>query len=158
MKTECPHCRQAVEIAEENANREVQCPACQKEFTASGMHVCPDCSLANPAQAAVCCRCRYAFSRPSNRRYEPSSMFTALRRYVDFSGRSTRREYWLFALLTFLVLGVCFFLPLLTKSAEVIVSGMLLGDLFFLGVLVPSIAVAVRRLHDIGYKIGRAHV
>ncbi|PPC94807.1 MAG: hypothetical protein CTY33_02650 [Methylotenera sp.] len=59
-------------------------------------------------------------------------------KYADFSGRAKRPEFWWFALFTFLasmILGV--------------VSSMLSG-LFSLAVIVPSLAVGARRLHDIG--------
>ena len=57
--------------------------------------------------------------------------------YVNFQGRAQRSEFWWFALFTFVVavlLGV--------------VSDVLAG-LFSLGVLLPTIGVAVRRLHDV---------
>ena len=57
-------------------------------------------------------------------------------RYFDFSGRATRSEYWWFFL--FLVLG-----GLLGVVLSPIASG-----LFTLATLVPSTAVATRRLHD----------
>ena len=59
-------------------------------------------------------------------------------KYADFSGRAKRPEFWWFILFTFLasmILGV--------------VSTMLSG-LFSLAVIVPSLAVGARRLHDIG--------
>ena len=60
------------------------------------------------------------------------SIKTCFSKYVTFSGRATRSEYWWFALLCFIV-GI---IPLVN----------LLGLLLFL----PSVAVAVRRLHDVG--------
>jgi len=57
-------------------------------------------------------------------------------KYADFNGRAKRPEFWWFVLFTFLVsLG-------LSMVSET-VSG-----LFSLAVLVPSIAVGARRLHD----------
>jgi len=72
-----------------------------------------------------------------------------LKRYTDFSGRSRRKEYWFF------VLGV-FIVAIVLSILEGIVglSGMIGGAygpltaLFFLGIIVPSIAVQVRRFHD----------
>ena len=72
-----------------------------------------------------------------------------LKRYTDFQGRSRRKEYWFF------VLGV-FVVAILLSIVEGIagLSGMIAGAygpltaLFFLGILVPSIAVQVRRFHD----------
>lgn len=66
-----------------------------------------------------------------------------LKKYADFNGRARRREYWSFALVSFLV-----------SIALSIVDGMLgtafLASIYGLAVLLPGIAVTVRRLHDIG--------
>nr|WP_246252396.1 DUF805 domain-containing protein [Sulfitobacter algicola] len=66
---------------------------------------------------------------------------TCLSKYVDFSGRARRSEYWFFYLFTFLV-GI----------VGAIIDGVL-GTGFFnliatLAFLLPSIAAGVRRLHD----------
>jgi uncharacterized membrane protein YhaH (DUF805 family) len=63
---------------------------------------------------------------------------TCLTKYADFSGRAARPEFWWFMLAQFVV-GVILNM----------VSGML-GGLFSLALLVPSLAVGARRLHDIG--------
>ena len=82
-------------------------------------------------------------------------MFAPLKRYFDFQGRSRRSEYWLFYLLTTLV-TVGLYLPLMAlgmdsetgePNAMVGLVGLLLG-LVWLGFFIPSLAVAVRRLHD----------
>ena len=60
-------------------------------------------------------------------------------KYVGFEGRATRSEYWwwvLFAILVSFVLGML--------RLE------LVNALFSLAILLPSIAVGARRLHDIG--------
>jgi uncharacterized membrane protein YhaH (DUF805 family) len=66
------------------------------------------------------------------------SIKVCLNKYVDFSGRAGRPEYWWFALFVFLgnfVLSyVSFWLSLL----------------FVLGMLLPQLAAATRRLHDTG--------
>lgn len=61
--------------------------------------------------------------------------------YADFSGRSTRAEYWWIVLFNMIINAVAAFLP----------DGLswIMG-LYSLATLVPGIAVAVRRLHDIG--------
>jgi len=65
------------------------------------------------------------------------------KRYVDFQGRSPRSEYWwfvLFILIVYIVgLGLTMAVPFL---------GILLL-IFYLGSLLPMIAVAIRRLHDL---------
>jgi uncharacterized membrane protein YhaH (DUF805 family) len=88
-------------------------------------------------------------------------MILPLRRYAQFSGRSRRKEYWMFALFNVLVAsalvalgGMLFGLDAAQLEETpaglgffATSAGMLLG-LYGLAVLVPSIAVTVRRLHD----------
>lgn len=74
----------------------------------------------------------------------------ALRRYNDFNGRSRRREYWLYVLFYILLAIGAHFLDSLFGFADV---GEVYGPIYTLFVIImvlPSIAVAVRRLHDIG--------
>ena len=59
-------------------------------------------------------------------------------KYADFGGRAMRSEYWWWVLFT-IVVGI----------ALALVSHLVAG-LFHLAVLIPSLAVAVRRLHDTG--------
>ena len=59
-----------------------------------------------------------------------------LKKYAVFSGRASRKEYWLFALWNLPIMFV-----LLMIAIE-------LYGLYYLGVLVPYLAVGVRRLHD----------
>ena len=61
-----------------------------------------------------------------------------LRKYVDFSGRAGRPEFWWFFLFQIIVM---------------IVTGMMsdiLNGIAALGLLLPGLAVGARRLHDIG--------
>lgn len=73
-----------------------------------------------------------------------------LKKYADFSGRARRKEYWMFALL---LIVVSFVLGIV--EGVVGLTGMVgpygpLSALFMLAIIVPSIAVGVRRLHDTG--------
>lgn len=70
-----------------------------------------------------------------------------LNKYAEFNGRAQRAEYWYFVLFNFLI-GVG-----LSLVGSIIFSrnfGQALNTLYSLAVLVPSLAVGVRRLHDIG--------
>lgn len=74
---------------------------------------------------------------------------TCFSKYVDFSGRARRSEYWYWTLFTFvasLVLG--FVGNLLFGRPETGVNA--LQSLFSLAALLPGLAVLFRRLHDIG--------
>ena len=71
-----------------------------------------------------------------------------LKKYAVFTGRAQRAEYWYFFLFNLLItIGLAFIDGLLgTYSAE---NGYgLLSGLYTLAVLIPGIAVGVRRLHD----------
>jgi uncharacterized membrane protein YhaH (DUF805 family) len=72
-----------------------------------------------------------------------------LKRYADFTGRSRRKEYWMF---TLLAIGIYIVASILDRIAGM--NGMIAGRygpitvLVALGLLVPSLAVSIRRLHD----------
>lgn len=75
-----------------------------------------------------------------------------LHQYADFSGRARRREFWSFALVNFTV-GVALFAlaGILGKVIGLLGGLVMLGYyLYSLAVLIPSLAVGVRRLHDTG--------
>jgi len=82
-------------------------------------------------------------------------MFQPYVKYADFDGRARRSEYWLFLLFYYIVFFVLFGLEYALRVAAgpgAMVPGAALSGLvllvFSLGSLVPSFAVAVRRLHD----------
>lgn len=64
-----------------------------------------------------------------------------LKKYAVFEGRARRTEYWVFVLINFLISLV---LSILDSSLGL----GFLGSIYGLAVLVPSLAVTVRRLHD----------
>ena len=64
------------------------------------------------------------------------SIKTCFSKYADFNGRASRSEFWWWVL--FVVLA----------SAAASVLSPVVSGLFSLGVLLPNIAVAARRLHD----------
>jgi uncharacterized membrane protein YhaH (DUF805 family) len=71
-----------------------------------------------------------------------------LRKYADFTGRSRRKEYWSFVLLTVAVFAVLYFVE---RQLDLTTRGMgLLTLLFQLAILLPTLAVGARRLHDTG--------
>lgn len=67
----------------------------------------------------------------------------ALKRYAEFSGRARRKEYWmfiLFYLIFYIVLSVI----------DDFLGTIWLSTIYSLALLVPSISIATRRLHDTG--------
>lgn len=70
-----------------------------------------------------------------------------LKKYAEFNGRARRTEYWMFTLFNFIigvVLGLIDGLAGLTSANGIGV----LGGIYALAVLLPGLAVSVRRLHD----------
>ena len=80
-----------------------------------------------------------------------------LRQYADFSGRARRTEFWMFVLFNAIALIILTILDnLLGLSSSsmgggsIYVSGGILTAIYQLAVLIPSLAVGARRLHDTG--------
>jgi uncharacterized membrane protein YhaH (DUF805 family) len=65
-----------------------------------------------------------------------------LRKYAEFNGRARRTEYWMFALFSLIASAVLGFVET-TAGIEPALSG-----IYGLAVLIPTLAVSVRRLHD----------
>jgi uncharacterized membrane protein YhaH (DUF805 family) len=68
--------------------------------------------------------------------------FIVLTKYATFSGRARRKEHWYFALFSTIIVGIL-------GAADVATGGMgLFSGIYSLAILIPSLAVGVRRLHD----------
>ena len=68
---------------------------------------------------------------------------SVLTKYVEFSGRARRSEYWWFTLFSVAV-------SIVFSIIDAAIGSSILGLLVSLALLLPSIAVTVRRLHDTG--------
>jgi len=70
--------------------------------------------------------------------------------YANFQGRARRQEYWMFTLINILfIIGIAIIsgvIASITESPAI----MFLYIIYALGVIIPSLAVTVRRLHDTG--------
>ena len=99
-------------------------------------------------------------------------MLMPFRRYAEFSGRSRRKEYWMFTLFNVIVMAVFYALMAAAGGGALFTASLVnpgnpdvaslsqtsMGPLFWtvvalmclyvLAVFIPSIAVVVRRLHD----------
>ena len=69
--------------------------------------------------------------------------------YFDFNGRSRRMEYWMFILINSIISVFCFLLDSILGTVWSIGYGPIYIG-YGLAVFVPSLAVTIRRLHDIG--------
>jgi len=72
--------------------------------------------------------------------------FSVLKQFAVFKGRASRKEFWMFVFLN-LIIGIVFFI--LTRIPILRVIFWIVLVLFVLAVLIPSIALGIRRLHDI---------
>jgi uncharacterized membrane protein YhaH (DUF805 family) len=79
-----------------------------------------------------------------------------LQQYADFNGRARRKEYWIYKIINSIIGGLLFFLDYLLGTTIDFLDlgeGNSLGILYLvyaLFVFIPGLAVAVRRLHDVG--------
>jgi uncharacterized membrane protein YhaH (DUF805 family) len=67
-----------------------------------------------------------------------------LKNYAGFSGRARRTEYWMFFLINLIIVIVLDLIGMAIKVST------LLGGIYGLAVLIPGLAVGIRRLHDTG--------
>ncbi|MEU8519970.1 DUF805 domain-containing protein [Streptomyces sp. NBC_01216] len=66
-----------------------------------------------------------------------------LKKYAVFSGRARRKEFWMFVLFSFIA-------SVVLSIVDSAIGMQLLGTIYFLAILIPSLAVTARRLHDTG--------
>ena len=71
-----------------------------------------------------------------------------LKKYAVFSGRARRKEIWFFVLFNIIISIVLAVIDGVTGSFSPEAGMGLLGGIYTLAVLIPGIAVSVRRLHD----------
>jgi uncharacterized membrane protein YhaH (DUF805 family) len=70
------------------------------------------------------------------------------KKYAVFGGRARRKEYWFFVLFNIIAIFILAFIDALSGTISQEAGVGLLSGIYSLAVLIPSIAVAVRRLHD----------
>ncbi len=73
----------------------------------------------------------------------------ALKKYAVFSGRSRRMEFWYFVLFNIIVGVVLALIDMLIGTFSAASNIGLLSGIYSLAVLIPTLALWVRRLHDI---------
>lgn len=67
----------------------------------------------------------------------------AFKKYAVFSGRARRKEYWMFVLFT-VIIGI------VLAIVDAFIGVQILSSVFSLALLVPSLSLLWRRLHDTG--------
>lgn len=108
------------------------CPKCKRVYSDNDSF-CPDCGVSLNGGSA-----------PKQMGFVDAvkSVFT---HYVTFSGRARRSEYWYFYLFTILVSAAISVLSLMSEDL-----GSIVNRVYTLAVFLPTLAVTIRRLHDVG--------
>lgn len=70
--------------------------------------------------------------------------------YANFNGRARRSEYWYYALASALISLVLMIVDNVAGLTFGVGESGILGGIYSLAVLLPGLAVLVRRLHDVG--------
>lgn len=82
----------------------------------------------------------------------------AWKKYVEFSGRARRKEYWMFVLFNAIFAIIAVLLDMLLGTgyavSDVVLPYGIIYSLYCLAVLLPGLAITVRRLHDLGKSGG----
>ncbi|APG49516.1 TPA: DUF805 domain-containing protein [Providencia stuartii] len=75
--------------------------------------------------------------------------------YANFNGRARRKEYWIFSLINFIII-IPLYLVVLASTNDYTgdinglgIVALVLLMIYCVAILIPSLAVTVRRLHDI---------
>lgn len=71
-----------------------------------------------------------------------------LQKYAVFSGRARRKEYWMFFLFNLIISIILAVVDKMTGSFVEDVGMGIFEGIYSLAIIIPSIAVSVRRLHD----------
>lgn len=71
-----------------------------------------------------------------------------LKKYTQFSGRARRKEFWMFSLVSLIIYFALSFIGSFIWGESPMAGS--LGGIYYLGVIIPSIAVSIRRMHDVG--------
>lgn len=85
----------------------------------------------------------------ANREGTMNYYFSVLKKYADFNGRARRSEYWVFGLINAVISYGLLFMDKAVFGTDFSELG-ILSSVYTLAILLPALAVSVRRLHDTG--------
>jgi uncharacterized membrane protein YhaH (DUF805 family) len=74
--------------------------------------------------------------------------FRVLRKYAVFAGRASRKEFWVFKMVSFMAALILMIIDIQLGTVDPTSHLGLISTLYILGACIPGIAVTVRRLHD----------
>lgn len=76
--------------------------------------------------------------------------FEVLKKYAVFTGRARRSEYWYFVLFNLIISILIGIIDYSIGTFNEETGRGIFGTIYSLGVLIPAIAVSIRRMHDVG--------
>ncbi len=125
------------------------------------MKYCSNCGTKNSQNDIYCSSCGRALKKSVLKKSNNDSSIIkenfsytevykhVLQNYFNCNGRASRKEYWTFTLMSFALIFIISFIEnlfILDYSSD---EGFFSG-LFYLFIIIPSISVGVRRMHDVG--------
>ena len=76
---------------------------------------------------------------------------TCLKKYATFSGRATRSEFWYWALFSWILSMIAYNIDsAISGGADPMTRSLVVSNIVILITVLPTMAVSVRRLHDVG--------
>ncbi|WP_244135234.1 MULTISPECIES: DUF805 domain-containing protein [unclassified Burkholderia] len=139
-------CPQAMQRSAAEAAPVMPEPACEPVGTRKEMQ-CPEIQTYNARVVSGVADIKHE----GNKMNFTEAVRSALNQYAKFEGRARRAEYWYFALLTSVVSIVCQVITMAGRDASALsLLLMIVAAVVSLALVLPSLAVTVRRLHDTG--------
>jgi len=146
----CPQC------GNDNPEDALFCGLCGTSVIRGATLKCPQCGNDNPEDALFCGLCGASLgaylassSTPQGMVSFPEAIRLGFQHYFDFRSRSTRAEFWWWALFAGLADVILSAVDIMMGTYDWETRNGLISGLFGLGILIPGLALGARRLHDI---------
>jgi uncharacterized membrane protein YhaH (DUF805 family)/predicted RNA-binding Zn-ribbon protein involved in translation (DUF1610 family) len=147
----CRYCGEWL-VSEPETKKTIPCPVCGEEIE-ENLRICPECGEEIEKDLRI--RQVSEETLPEYLQVLKNPKISGIgwylkcfRQYVDFKGRATRTEFWMFTL--FDSIFYCLLMILCTVLFDKNNFGLIIVILYALATFLPRLAVTVRRFHDVG--------